>query len=209
MIQLWVFTSLFWVPSHSQLCLSRVLQSQLPPKAKLMASPHVPPQTGSATQPAPSTQPTPDPPAAAYHLGALQQPDGDGEQIRCTTYGSQGAYARQSAAVFDEDSRRYFTLYFSEVTGEIHGPMYFAPDERVEQIQQWLEEDTFRSRCVDEETNEWLAHAEISTSCGMVLDHCRNLPDYHPIVCDGDTLTVVLVPADDLSVLEAEVRESA
>ena len=167
-----------------------------------MASPHVPPQTGSATQPAPSTQPTPDPLTAAYHLGAFQQPDGDGEQIRRTTYGSQGAYARQSAAVSGEDSRRYLTLYFSEVTGVIHGPMHFAPDERVEQIQQWLEEDTFRSRCVDEETNEWLAHAEISTSCGMVLDQCRNLDDYP--VCDGDTLTVIVVPDDVLSELEAD-----
>ena len=37
MIPLWVFTSLFWMSSHYQLCLSRVLQSQLPPKAKLMA----------------------------------------------------------------------------------------------------------------------------------------------------------------------------
>ena len=35
--QLWVFTPLFWMASHYQLCLSRVLQSQLPPKAKLMA----------------------------------------------------------------------------------------------------------------------------------------------------------------------------
>ena len=85
-----------------------------------------------------------------------------------------------------EGSHRYLTLYFSEVNGDIHGPMYFAPDERVEQIQQWLEEETFRSRCVDEETNEWLAHAEISTSCGMVLDLCRNLYDYP--VSDGDTL---------------------
>ena len=129
--------------------------------------------------------PTPDPPTAAN---------------------TPGAYARQSAAVSGEGSRRYLTLYFSEVTGEIHGPMHFAPDERVEQIQQWLEEETFRSRCVDEETNEWLAHVEIFTSSGMVL-HRRNLYDYP--VSDGDTLTVILVPADDLSVLDAEVRESA
>ena len=94
---------------------------------------------------------------------------------------------------FAEDSRRYFTLYFSEVTGEIHGPMHFAADERVEQIQQWLEEETFRSRCVDEETNEWLAHAEISTSCGMVLDLTRTLDEYP--VRDGDTLTVFIVPS--------------
>ena len=94
------------------------------------------------------------------------------------------------------------TLYFSEVTGVIHGPMHFAQDERAEQIQQWLEEETFRSRCVDEETNAWLAHVEISTSCGVVLYETRNLDDYP--VCDGDTLTVIVVPADDLSELEAE-----
>ena len=76
-------------------------------------------------------------------------------------------------------------------------------NERVEQIQQWLEEETFRSRCVDEETNEWLAHVEISTSCGMVLDLCRNLDEYP--VCDGDTMTVILVPEwDNPSVLAAE-----
>ena len=99
------------------------------------------------------------------------------------TSNTPGTYERQ---------RRYLTLYFSEVTGEIHGPMHFAPDERVEQIQQWLETYTFRSRCVDEETNDWLVHAEISTSCGMVLDHWRNLDEYP--VCDGDTLTVIVVP---------------
>ncbi len=94
------------------------------------------------------------------------------------------------------------TVHFSEVSGEIHGPIHFKPDERVEQIQQWLDEFTFRSRCVDEETNGWLAHAEISTSCGMVLDECHNLDDYP--VCDGDTLTVILLSADDLSRLDRE-----
>ena len=87
---------------------------------------------------------------------------------------------------------RYLTLYFSEVTGEVHGALYIAPDERVEQIQQWLEEETFGSRCVDEETNEWLAHVEISTSCGVVLDERRTLDEYP--VCHGDTLTVFVVP---------------
>ena len=72
--------------------------------------------------------------------------------------------------------------------------MHFKPDERIEKIQQWLEEDTFRSRCVDEETHDWLAHVEISTSCGVVLDTCHYLDEYP--VCGGDTLTVVLVPAD-------------
>ena len=52
-----------------------------------------------------------------------------------------------------------------------------------------------------------LGHAEIATSCGMVLDLRRNLYDYP--VSDRDTLTVILVPADDLSVSDAEVRESA
>ena len=98
--------------------------------------------------------------------------------------------------------RAPLTLYFSEVTGEIHGPMHFPADEEVEHIQEWLEEYTFRSRCKNEETYEWLAYAEISTSSGMVLDPCRNLDDYP--VSDGDTLTVILVLADDLSELEAE-----
>ena len=84
-------------------------------------------------------------------------------------------------------------MYFSEVSGEVHGPMLCAADERVEQIQQWLEEDTFRSRCVDEETNEWLAHVEISTRCGMVLNLTRTLDEYP--VRDGDTLTVFIVPS--------------
>ena len=94
------------------------------------------------------------------------------------------------------------TLYFSEVSGKIHGPMHFAPDERVERIQQWLDEETFGSRCVDEDTNEWLAHVEISTSCGMVLDESHNLDEYP--VSDGDTLTVILVPGRRLSGLTPE-----
>ena len=36
--------------------------------------------------------------------------------------------------------------------------------------EQWLEEETFRFRCVHDETNKWLAHAEILTTCSMVLD---------------------------------------
>ena len=35
---------------------------------------------------------------------------------------------------------------------------------------------------------------EISTSCGIVLELCRNLDEYP--VCDGDTLTVILVPGE-------------
>ena len=209
MIPLCVFTSLFWMPSHYQLCLSRVLQSQLPPKAKLMASPNVLPQTRSDDPPvAVSRTQLPLLPRKQCTLHGMQGTTAEpGLIAHWTPANTPGASARQSAAVSGEGSRRYLTLYFSQVTGEIHGPMHFAPDERVEQIQHWLEHDTFRSRCVDEETNECLAHAQISTSCGMVLDQCRNLDDYP--VCDGDTLTVIVVPADDLSVLEAEVRESA
>ena len=62
----------------------------------------------------------------------------------------------------------------------------------MEEILLRLEEETFRSRCVDDETNRCLAHAEILTSCGMVLNLCRNLDEYP--VFDGDTLTVILVP---------------
>ena len=87
------------------------------------------------------------------------------------------------------------TLYFYEVNGEIHGPMHVARDEQVEQIQAWLEEKTFRSRCFDEETNERLAHVQMSTSSGRVLDQCRNLGNYR--LSDGDILTVILVPAND------------
>ena len=75
----------------------------------------------------------------------------------------------------------------------------------MEETQQWLEEETFHSRCVDEETNEWLAHVEISTSCGEVLDERRTLDEYP--LCDGDTLTVVVVPEwDNPSVWAAESR---
>ena len=50
--------------------------------------------------------------------------------------------------------RRNLRLYFSEVGAQMHGPMFFAQGLRVEQIQQWLEEETFYSRCkFDEETN--------------------------------------------------------
>ena len=40
--------------------------------------------------------------------------------------------------------------------------------------EQWLEEETFRFRCIHDETNNEtnnsLAHAEILTTCSMVLD---------------------------------------
>ncbi len=99
-------------------------------------------------------------------------------------------------------------LYFAEVGGEVHGPMQFAPGARLEWIQQWLEEETFRSLCVDEATNAWLARVEISTSCGVVLCQTRNLDDYP--IRDGDTLTVVVVPDDPEESQEAaSVRPDA
>ena len=87
----------------------------------------------------------------------------------------------------------------------MHGPMHSRPDESVEVIQQWLDEEsqeTFRSRCVDEEKLEWLAHAEISTTCGMVLTECHNLSEYP--VSDEDILTVILVSADEVTRLFRE-----
>ena len=102
----------------------------------------------------------------------------------------------------------YLKLYFGEVGGEVHGPLHRRPDERVEQIQQWLEEETFQSLCVDEETNAWLARVEISTSCGVVLCQTRNLDDYP--IRDGDTLTVVVLPNDPEESQEAaSVRPDA
>ena len=99
-------------------------------------------------------------------------------------------------------------LYFAEVGGEVHGPMPFAPNERVEEIEQWLEGETFQSLCVDEATNDWLARVEISTSCGVVLCQTRNLDDYP--TRDGDTLTVVVVPNDPEESQEAaSVRPDA
>ena len=59
----------------------------------------------------------------------------------------------------------------------MHGPFFFAPDQRVEQIHQWLEEYTFYSRCINEETNQWLARVKISTSSGIILHHCSYLTD--------------------------------
>ena len=56
--------------------------------------------------------------------------------------------------------------------------MHFRPNEPVEVIQQWLDEKTFRSRCVHEATNTWVTHAEISTSCGLVLTEFHNLNEY-------------------------------
>ena len=82
------------------------------------------------------------------------------------------------------------SLYFSELCGDVHGPLHFAPDERVEQILHWLEEQTFRAHCVDEDTNEWLAHATLSTSHGEVLDKRSRLNERS--VHDGDILFVIL-----------------
>ena len=95
----------------------------------------------------------------------------------------------------------YVTLYFSELAGQIHGPMQFAADELVEQVQQWLEQEACRSRCVDEETKKRLAHAQISTSSGDVLETCRHLYEY--AVSNNETLSVILMRAD------ADFRETA
>ena len=93
------------------------------------------------------------------------------------------------------------TLYFSDFAGETYGPYVVAADEQVDQIQRRLEDGTFKSRCVDEETNKCVAHVQISTSRGIVLEGHLTLFEY--AVHDGDTLTVIMVPGD------AEVRESA
>ena len=95
------------------------------------------PQTSGATQYARSTLPATDPTAITDDP---LRPVAEQTHIEITT--SWG------------DVHRFLTLYFCEVSSDIHGPLHFKPDERIEQIQQWLEEDTFRSRCVDEETGD-------------------------------------------------------
>ena len=92
-------------------------------------------------------------------------------------------------------------MYFTEVSWDIHGPFEFATDEGVEQIQQYLETHTFRSRCIHEETNDWLAHEEIFTCGGKLLDLCDTLEDYP--VGDRDILPVILVPDEATSPDEA------
>ena len=92
------------------------------------------------------------------------------------------------------DARSYCTLHFSEISGDLHGPLTCAPDTRVEKIQQWLETGPLKSCCVDDEAHEWLAHVEISTTCGKVLDEWNTLDQYP--VGDGDTLWVFVVPRE-------------
>ena len=128
-------------------------------------------------------------PAAARAVPGMEEHDTEGAGAAGGSEGNEDA-ASYSEPVYVR-GRRYLRLYFSEVSGEVHGPMLWGSDQRVEEIQQWLEEETFESRCVDEETNDWLAHVEISTSCGMVLDLTRTLDEYP--VRDGDTLTVFIV----------------
>ena len=70
-----------------------------------------------------------------------------------------------------------------------------------------LEEETFRSVCFDETMDDLLAHVEILPSCGMVLDRCRNLGEYP--VCDGDTLTVVVVPDDTCPLPQSPVARAS
>ena len=98
----------------------------------------------------------------------------------------------EDSALTDLSGRGFLTLHVRDVSGEVHGPLVFGVEERVERIQQWLEEETFRSLCVDEETNQWLARVEISTESGIVLDETRTLDEYH--VVDGDKLYVVVIP---------------
>ena len=103
-----------------------------PPKAKLMAPSNVLPQTGGATQPAPSTQHTSD-------SATIMDVPVEMEQIK-----------RHCGTI-----RSNFRLYFSEAGAQMHGPFFFAPDQRAEQIHQWLQEYTFYSRCeFDKETNQ-------------------------------------------------------
>ena len=92
-------------------------------------------------------------------------------------------------------------MYFTEVSWDIHGPFEFATDEGVEQIQLYLETHTFRSRCIHEETNEWLAHVEICTRDGNKMELCDTLEDYP--VGDRDILPVILVPDEATSPDEA------
>ena len=63
------------------------------------------------------------------------------------------------------------------------------------------QEETFGSLCVHKKTNDWLAHVQIFTRCGTLLDLCRTMDKYS--VRDGDTLTVILVPDEATSPDEA------
>ena len=95
--------------------------------------------------------------------------------------------------------RHYLWLSFSEVNGDIHGPMNFRKDERVCFMQQWLHENPFKSRCIDENTNQYVANVEISTTCGTMLNVMCNLSQYR--VSDGDTLPVFVRPCVDSDTL--------
>ena len=109
-----------------------------------MAPSNVLPQTAGATQPAPSTQHTPD-------SATIMDDPVETEQIQ----------------TYRATIHRNLRLYVSEVGAQMHGPLFLAPDQCVEQIHQWLEEGAFYSRCkFDEETNQWLARVKISTSSG-------------------------------------------
>ena len=69
------------------------------------------PQTGGATQPAPSTQSTPDAPT-------IMDDPVEKEQIQ----------------TYRATNRRNLRLYFSEVGAQMHGPLFVVSDQRVEQI---------------------------------------------------------------------------
>ena len=116
----------------------------------IMASSNDLPQTSGATQPACRIQP-----AIAFPANANPLPP-----FAISTASSAEFLEPMHIA---EGTHGYLQLYFSEASGTTHGPLHFAQDERREQNQHWLEEQTFRARCVDEDTNEWLAHLKLSS----------------------------------------------
>ena len=138
-----------------------------------------------------------EPPGAGDSSGAAEYTDAR-SSTAADPPGEGGAY-------FLGARRGYLNLFFSEVCGDVHGPQYWREDERVEEIQQRLEEITFRSRCVDDEyTGDWTARVEITTQCGIVLDLTRTLDEY-PIQ-DGDTLYVTIIPEDGGAVMDHQVH---
>ena len=106
-------------------------------------------------------------------------------------------------------------MYFSDLSGEVDGPVLAHPEEPVEQIKECLEEDLYASRCLHQwialdgvKEVQWKAHVEISTVSGIILCHSRTLDEYP--VRDGDTLRVVFIPTShalDAAVVEGTAAE--